>query len=228
LAHAGLSPQSGFGRNRFLHGEPVDRRPNLLVRYIDALRAVVRRVRARAPFHIDASVVLPDHIHCLWTLPQGDADFPGRWRAIKIAFAKSLPAAEPRSAMMFRRGERGIWQRRYWEHTIRDDRDFAVHFDYIHLNLVKHGLVRDPADWSHSTFRRCVAPAGFTQPTGLAAMPNRRKPASGKESWSERARPTVSVVGGMRCRFSDLWCLRSAAQLSDQSRPACSRGHERR
>jgi putative transposase len=143
----------------------LDRRSNLLVEHIDALRAVVRRVRARAPFHIDAWVVLPDHMHCLWTLPQGDADFPGRWRAIKIAFSKSLPAAEPRSAVMVRRGERGIWQRRYWEHAIRDDRDFGVHLDYIHFNPVKHGLVRHPADWPHSTFRRCVAsglyPAGW-------------------------------------------------------------------
>jgi len=145
----------------------LDRRSNLLVRHIDALRAAVRRVRAGAPFDIDAWVVLPDHLHCLWTLPQGDADFSGRWRAIKIAFAKSLPAVEPRSEVMTRRGERGIWQRRYWEHTIRDDRDFAVHFDYIHFNPVKHGLVRHPADWLHSTFRRCVAnglyPAGWTE-----------------------------------------------------------------
>src|ERR1700757_5379026 len=96
-------------------------------------------------------------MHCSWTLRQADADFPGRWRAIKIAFAKSLPAADPRSAVMVRRGERGIWQRRYWEHTIRDDRDFAVHFDYIHFNPVRHGLVRHPADWLHLTFRRCVA-----------------------------------------------------------------------
>jgi REP element-mobilizing transposase RayT len=87
----------------------LDRRSNLLVRHIDALRAAVRRVGVGAPFHIDAWVVLPDHMHCLWTLPQGDADFPGRWRAIKIAFAKSLPAVEPRSSMGTRHGERGIW-----------------------------------------------------------------------------------------------------------------------
>jgi ferredoxin len=77
--------------------------------------------------------------------------------AIKIAFAKSLPACEPRSAVTTNRGERGIWQRRYWEHTIRDQRDFARHFDYIHFNPVKHGLVEHPADWPYSTFRRCVA-----------------------------------------------------------------------
>ena len=107
-----------------------------------ALRNAVRSVRARRPFHIDAWVVLPDHLHCLWTLPDGDADFPGRWRAIKIAFSKSLPAIEPRSLPRLPRGERGIWQHRYWEHTIRDDRDYAVHMDYIHFNPVKHALVR--------------------------------------------------------------------------------------
>ena len=101
--------------------------------------------------------VLPDHMHCLWSLPEGDADFPGRWRAIKIAFAKSLPTVEPRSVAMTSRGERGISQRRYWEHTIRDQRDFARHFDYIHFNPIKHGLVEHPADWPYSTFRRCVA-----------------------------------------------------------------------
>jgi putative transposase len=86
------------------------------------------------PFRVEAWVVLPDHMHCLWTLPPGDADFPCRWRAIKIAFAKSTPIGEPRSSVMTRRGERGIWQRRYWEHTIRDDRDFAAHMGYTHYN----------------------------------------------------------------------------------------------
>ena len=135
----------------------LDRRSDLLVRHIDARRDAVRGVRTRAPFRVDAWVVLPDHMHCLWSLPEGDADFPGRWRAIKIAFAKSLPACEPRSAVMTNRGERGIWQRRYWEHTIRDQPDFARHFDYTHFNPVKHGLVDHPADWPYSTFRRCVA-----------------------------------------------------------------------
>jgi putative transposase len=104
----------------------LDRRSTLLVARIDALRGAVRRVRIRAPFHIDAWVVLPDHMHCLWTLPQGDCDFPGRWRAIKTAFSKALPIGEWRSPVMESRGERGIWQRWYWEHTIRDDRDFTA------------------------------------------------------------------------------------------------------
>ena len=133
-----------------------DRRSDLLVRRIDLLREAVRRVRARRPLHIDAWVVLPDHMHHLWTLPEGDADFPGRWRAITIAFVKGLPAGEPRSLVMDSRGERGIWQRRYWERTIRDDRDYAAHMDYTHFNPVKHGFVAHAADWPYSSFRRCV------------------------------------------------------------------------
>ena len=135
----------------------LDRNSSLLVAEIEKLRAAVRGVRARLPFHIDAWVVLPDHMHCLWTLPEGDADFSGRWRAIKIGFSKSLPNNEPRSLVRLSRGERGVWQRRYWEHTIRDDRDYAVHMDYIHFNPVKHALVEDPAQWPLSSFRRCVA-----------------------------------------------------------------------
>jgi putative transposase len=134
----------------------LDRRSDLLVTQIDLLRDAVRRVRARAPFHIDARVVLPDHMHCLWTLPEDDADFPGRWRAIKTAFVKCLTIGESRSPIMTSHGEQGIWQRRYWEHTIRDDRDFAAHMDYTHFNPVKHRLVDHPADWRIPSFRRCV------------------------------------------------------------------------
>jgi putative transposase len=145
------------GATYFFTVNLLDRRSDLLVARIDALREAVREVRRRSPFHIDAWVALPDHMHCLWTLPEGDADFPGRWRDIKTAFTKSLPVTEQRSAVMVRRGERGIWQRRYWEHTIRDDRDYAVHMDYIHFNPVKHGLAHHPADWPFSSLRRCVA-----------------------------------------------------------------------
>jgi putative transposase len=144
------------GATYFFTVNLLDRRSDLLVTQIDALRDAVRIVRRRSPFHIDAWVVLPDHMHCLWTLPTGDCDFPSRWRAIKIAFAKSLPATEQRTPVMVRRGERGIWQRRYWEHTIRDDCDHATHMDYIHFNPVKHGLAPEPADWPFSSFRRCV------------------------------------------------------------------------
>jgi len=133
-----------------------DRRSDLLVADIETLRASVRKTRDTRPFHIDAWVVLPDHMHCLWTLPPHDADFSGRWQAIKKYFSKSLPPNEPRSGVRIRRGERGIWQHRFWEHTIRDDTDYAAHMDYIHFNPVKHGLVRHPGDWEFSSFRRSV------------------------------------------------------------------------
>lgn len=135
----------------------LDRQASTLVTRIDALREAVRQVRSRRPFHIDAWVVLPDHMHCVWTLPERDDDFPQRWRAIKMAFVRALPKGEARSEVMARRGERGIWQRRYWEYTIRDERDYAAHVDYVHFNPVKHGFVRHPGDWPYSSFRRCVA-----------------------------------------------------------------------
>ena len=134
----------------------ADRRSDLLVTHVDALRLAVRKVRAQRPFHIDAWVVLPEHMHCLWTLPDGDADFPGRWREIKKTFSKQIPGGERRSAVMVDRGERGIWQRRYWEHTICDDRDYVVHMDYIHFNPVRHGLVRHVIEWPFSSFSGCV------------------------------------------------------------------------
>ena len=135
----------------------LDRRSDLLVTEIEALRAAVRRVRASAPFHIDAWVVLPEHMHSIWTLPEGDSDYSGRWKAIKANFSKQLPPTERRSANRLARGERGVWQRRFWEHTIRDDRDYAAHMDYAHFNPVKHGLVNSVADWPFSTFCHCVA-----------------------------------------------------------------------
>ncbi|WP_449369376.1 REP-associated tyrosine transposase [Undibacterium arcticum] len=125
---------------------------DLLVRHIDLLRDAVRVVLVTHPFTIHAWVVLPDHLHCVIELPIGDADFAVRWRLIKIRFSKSLPKTEWRSAVRERRGERGIWQRRYWEHLIRDDRDFAAHIDYVHINPLKHGLVRKVIDWPYSTF----------------------------------------------------------------------------
>ena len=135
----------------------LDRNSRLLVDHVDVLREAVRTVRARAPFHIDAWVVLPEHLHCIWTLPPDDDDYSGRWRALKALFATAMPRTEWRAAARLRKGERGVWQRRFWEHTIRDDRDYAAHMDYVHFNPVKHGLVAHAADWPYSSFRRCVA-----------------------------------------------------------------------
>jgi putative transposase len=135
----------------------LERYPNdLLVRHIDLLRTVVREVRTKRPFHIDAWVVLPDHLHGVWTLPPGDDDFTNRWRLIKQGFSKALPPTERRSQVRIARGERGIWQRRFWEHAIRDEADYAAHVDYCHINPVKHGYVQCVAEWPYSTFHRYV------------------------------------------------------------------------
>jgi putative transposase len=134
-----------------------NRRENLLVWHIDKLRAAVQTVRRSHPFLIDAWVVMPEHMHCIWTLPEGDANYPLRWRLIKLLFSRALPHTEFVAQTAQARGERGIWQRRYWEHTIRDEDDFARHVAYIHFNPVKHGYVQRAVDWPYSTFHRYVA-----------------------------------------------------------------------
>ncbi|MDR3419272.1 MAG: transposase [Nevskia sp.] len=129
---------------------------DLLIREVDLLRSVTGRVRRLRPFKIDAWVVLPDHLHCVWTLPADDADFSTRWRLIKTLFSRALPKTERRSAVRVAVGERGIWQRHYWEHCIRDEDDYRRHVDYVHVNPLKHGLVGRVADWPYSTFHRAV------------------------------------------------------------------------
>ena len=152
-----------YRRNRLPGGSFIftvnllDRRSDLLVTEIAALHSAVRASRQRRRFHIDAWVVLPEHMHCLWTLPPSDTDFPSRWQAIKAAFSRAVPTVSDRRVSLVRKREAGIWQRRYWEHTIRDERDFASHMDYIHFNPVKHGFTAHPADWPISSFARCVA-----------------------------------------------------------------------
>ncbi|MDB5502986.1 MAG: hypothetical protein JWR89_2888 [Tardiphaga sp.] len=134
----------------------LDRRQTLLVDHIAALREAVALTRQNYPFEIDAFVVLPDHLHAIWTLPESDSDFSTRWRLIKTRFAKALPKQERLSAVRLARGERGIWQRRFWEHLIRDETDYARHVDYCYINPVKHGLVKRVSDWPHSSFHRDV------------------------------------------------------------------------
>lgn len=163
------SPMSNYRRLRspggtyFFTVNLLDRSGDLLTRHIDALREAVRATLAVRPFRIDAWVVLPDHLHCLWTLPPGDDDFANRWKSIKIRFVQRLPAQEPRSNTRARRGERGIWQRRFWEHVIRDEADYARHVDYIHINPVKHGWSGTVQEWPYSTFHRWVS-AGVYPP----------------------------------------------------------------
>ncbi len=145
------------GASWFFTVNLLQRRNNeLLVRHIDVLRASVRRVHRLHPFSIDAWVVLPEHMHCVWTLPSDDANYSLRWRLIKTFFCRALPPDEYRSAVRLQRGERGIWQRRYWEHLIRDENDFRRHVDYVYVNPLKHGLVRRVGDWPYSSFHRDV------------------------------------------------------------------------
>ncbi len=134
----------------------LERRQGLLVNYIEMLRSAVARTRAKNPFEINAFVVLPDHLHTVWTLPSGDADFSTRWRLIKTRFAKALPRQERLSAVRKARNERGIWQRRFWEHLIRDEVDYARHVEYCYINPAKHGLVTRVRDWPYSSFHRDV------------------------------------------------------------------------
>ncbi len=128
-----------------------NRQSALLVEHIDLLRKATKVVRRKQPFHIDAVVVLPDHLHTIWTLPSGDDDYPGRWQAIKTTFTKELRKLGIRIDRNDK-GEYNVWQRRYWEHTIRDSSDSKRHVDYIHYNPVKHGYVDHVSQWPYSSF----------------------------------------------------------------------------
>lgn len=134
----------------------ADRRSSLLTERVDLLRACFQSVRARHPFRIDAMVVLPEHLHCVWTLPEDDADYSKRWFLIKSEFSRGISPGEQRRPSRVVRRERGIWQRRFWEHVIRDERDLQTHVDYVHINPVKHGHVQRAIDWPHSSIHRHV------------------------------------------------------------------------
>lgn len=150
-----------YRRNRVVGGTYFftvtlkNRMSTLLVERIDQLREAFRAAKCVRPFHAEAMVVLPDHLHAIWTLPPGDDDYSGRWRAIKARFTRSLVE----SGIDIRcnpKGEYDLWQRRFWEHTVRDGADLTRHIEYIHFNPVKHGWVTRVRDWPHSTFHRYV------------------------------------------------------------------------
>ena len=144
------------GATYFFTVNLANRRSDLLVQHIDELREVTRIVKRTHPFVIEAMVVLPEHLHTIWKLPEGDADYPMRWSLIKSSFSRGLEKTESIRASRVKKRERGIWQRRYWEHQIRDEYDFERHVDYIHYNPVKHGYVKRPIDWPFSTLHRYV------------------------------------------------------------------------
>ncbi|HEY0328975.1 MAG TPA: transposase [Rhodopseudomonas sp.] len=132
-------------------------RPSGLLIERSVLRNAYRLVADRRPFETIAICVLPDHLHAIWSLPAGDADFATRWSLIKSGFSRAMAASPTRSASKLAKREKGLWQRRYWEHAIRNEADLARHVDYIHFNPVKHGYVPRVRDWPHSSFHRYVA-----------------------------------------------------------------------
>jgi len=142
------------GASYFFTVNLADRTSRLLVEQVERLREAFRETRRELPFRIEAIVVLPDHLHCIWTLPPGDADFSVRWRHIKMRFSRGIARGESISPSRAAKGERGIWQRRFWEHLIRDDADYEAHVNYIHYNPVKHGHVERVAAWPYSSFHR--------------------------------------------------------------------------
>lgn len=132
-----------------------NRQLRLLTEHLDLLRQAFREVRAERHFEIDAIVILPEHLHAIWTLPENDADYSTRWKSIKGSFTRRLKDR----GLPFTpdaRGEHGLWARRFWEHTIRDETDLQKHIDYIHFNPVRHAHVSRPIDWPHSSLRRYV------------------------------------------------------------------------
>ncbi|OOZ39288.1 transposase [Solemya pervernicosa gill symbiont] len=136
------------GGSYFFTATLRDRSSELLVRHVDLLRDAFSTTLLKRPFTIDAMVILPDHLHTIWTLPEGESDYPGRWKAIKARFTRTLRQQS--------RFQSSPWQSRYWEHTIRDNDDWQRHFDYIHYNPVKHGYVTSPLDWPYSSFAKAV------------------------------------------------------------------------
>ncbi|MGH8162219.1 MAG: REP-associated tyrosine transposase [Gammaproteobacteria bacterium] len=134
----------------------ADRSSRALVEQIGALREAVRVAKHRHPFEIVAWSVMPEHLHAIWTLPPDDADFSLRWNLIKGGFARALPCAETIAASRRGKRERGIWQRRFWEHLIRDETDLGRHVDYVHINPVKHGHVARASKWPYSSIHRYI------------------------------------------------------------------------
>ena len=150
--------------------KPIFRDPELIA----LLDGAIESVRERHPFEREAHVYLPDHLHVMWTLPDNDADYAKRVRLIKEAFTRAFIFRHPppeRSESRQTRSEQAIWQRRYWEHTIRDERDFFAHLDYIHLNPVRHGLISAPNEWVFSSFNSWVDREVYEPRWGSDAMP---------------------------------------------------------
>lgn len=158
------------GASYFFTVAMAERGGSVLTDRIDLLRAAWRATVAERPVFCDAMVVLPDHLHAVWTLPEGDADYSERWRRIKARFSRALGEHRPRSDSKIAKRECGVWQRRFWEHAIRDERDYRAHVEYCWRNPVKHGLVSRAVDWPFSSIHRDIR-AGRVPPEWAGAMP---------------------------------------------------------
>jgi len=134
-----------------------NRKSDLLIKRIEDLRFAFKRVQQNHPFYINAIVILPDHCHFIITLPGDDAKYPQRIGLIKSTFSRQIGQYEIISSSRANKRERGIWQRRYWEHVIQNETDYEHHVNYIHYNPVKHGYVKKPSDWQYSSIHRYIA-----------------------------------------------------------------------
>jgi putative transposase len=159
----------------------ADRQSNLLLVEIERLRSAYKTVAHSHPFETVAICILPDHIHAIWRMPLEDSDFSVRWRLIKQRFSVGLPAVATSTSKRGKR-EKGIWQRRFWEHLTADEDDLARHIDYTHFNPVKHGLVQQVKDWPHSSFHRWVRQGRLHPDWGMALGAAREDLAGGLES----------------------------------------------
>ncbi|WP_299725057.1 transposase [uncultured Tateyamaria sp.] len=163
------APFARPGCTYFITLRAARRGDDLFVREIEALRQATRKTRAACPFTIDEIVVLGDVIHTLWTLPEGDADFSRRIRMLKSVFSRSVPAPADVGTQRLRSGEKGLWQRRFWEHVIRDRDDLAAHRHMILTAPVQAGLVNRPEQWPHSSIHRAIA-RGTYVPNGRVGV----------------------------------------------------------
>lgn len=143
-----------LGGSFFFTVNLANRQSRLLVEQIALLRSAYGQVQQTHPFETIAICVLPNHLHAIWRLPQNDSDYSWRWSLIKKHCSSALPASPKRSTSKITKREKGIWQRRFWEHQIRDESDLTHHIQYVHFNPVKHGLVQDPKDWPFSSYHR--------------------------------------------------------------------------
>jgi len=144
------------GATYFFTVNLYNRKSNLLIKEVDLLRTIFRRIGHLHPFVIDAIVILPDHLHAIFTLPENDSNYSLRWNLIKGFFSKEIQTQERITASRKNKNERGIWQRRFWEHLIRNEQDLKNHIDYIHYNPVKHGYVQQPDEWKYSSIYQYI------------------------------------------------------------------------